>query len=129
MSAITRPEADAPSMSLDGPHRTAHVRAWKLPRDAAQTTPTMPRPTTPPVPADARSVGLAESTPAVERVLRRLLRAPSGPPTATDDETHRLFSASIAISALRCLLTYIVLPVLIPLIGPASLPPSGPPSA
>jgi hypothetical protein len=53
-------------------------------------------------------------------VLRRLLRAPSGPPTATDDEAHRLFSASIAISALRCLLTYIVLPVLVPLIGQAT---------
>ena len=39
---------------------------------------------------------------------------------ATDDEAHRLFSASIAISALRCLLTYIVLPVLVPLIGPTT---------
>jgi hypothetical protein len=87
----------------------------------------MTRPPTPPSPADTASIspaaptpGFETSTPALETVLRRLLRAPAGPPTATDNQAHRLFSASIAISALRCLLSYIVLPVLIPLIGPTT---------
>jgi hypothetical protein len=74
---------------------------------------------TPPSPPETAPLGLPAPTPGAETVLRRLLRAPPGPPTATDDEAHRLFSASIAISALRCLLTYIVLPILTPLIGPA----------
>jgi hypothetical protein len=80
----------------------------------------MTPPPTPPSPADTASIGPAAPTPAFETVLRRLLRAPAGPPTATDDQAHRLFSASIALSALRCLFTYIVLPVLVPLIGPTT---------
>lgn len=52
--------------------------------------------------------------------MRRLLRVPAGPPTASDDGAHRLFSASIAISALRCLLTYLVLPIFTPLVGPTT---------
>jgi hypothetical protein len=56
----------------------------------------------------------------VEPALRRLLQVLPGPPAATDDQAHRLFSASIAISAGRCLLTYIILPVLTPVIGPTT---------
>lgn len=54
-----------------------------------------------------------------ELVVRRVLRVPLGPPRASDDAANRLFSASIAISALRCLFTYIFVPVIVPLVGPA----------
>jgi hypothetical protein len=34
-----------------------------------------------------------------------------------ESDTHRIFSVSILLSALRCLLSYIVLPVLLPVLG------------
>jgi hypothetical protein len=49
--------------------------------------------------------------------MRRLLRLPVGPPTATAESARRVFEVSIWISATRCLLTYIVLPFVFPLIG------------
>ncbi|MHB8245299.1 MAG: hypothetical protein ACYDGN_08095 [Acidimicrobiales bacterium] len=52
--------------------------------------------------------------------MRRLLRVPekrSAHPT--DQDVHRLFSASILISALRCLLSYVVFPIAAPFIGAA----------
>jgi len=52
--------------------------------------------------------------------MRRLLRIPNGPPSADDASAHRIFSASILISALRCLLSYVVFPILMPLTGFAS---------
>lgn len=54
-----------------------------------------------------------------EAVIRRVLRVPVGPPRASDDAANRLFSASILLSALRCLFTYVFVPVLVPLVGPA----------
>lgn len=52
--------------------------------------------------------------------MRRLLRIPDGPPSADDASAHRLFSASILISAVRCLLGYVVLPILTPMLGAAA---------
>ncbi len=52
-----------------------------------------------------------------ETVVRRILRVPLGPPKASDDAANRLFSTSIALSALRCLFTYIFVPVLVPVLG------------
>jgi hypothetical protein len=46
--------------------------------------------------------------------VRKVLRVEPGPPVPAD-QAHRLFSISIAISALRCLLTYVVLPLAGPL--------------
>jgi hypothetical protein len=57
--------------------------------------------------------------PASERMMRRLLRIPESGPTETEDRAYRLFSTSIVLSALRCLLTYIILPILTPIIGAA----------
>lgn len=51
------------------------------------------------------------------QAICRVLRVPQGPPRASYDQAHRLFSASIAISAARCLLTYIVVPIAAPFIG------------
>ena len=52
-----------------------------------------------------------------DEVMRRLLRIPENRAPIDESETHRIFSASIFLSALRCLLSYIVLPVLLPAIG------------
>jgi hypothetical protein len=52
--------------------------------------------------------------------VRRLLRIPDGPAKVGDEAAHRLFSVSILLSALRCLLTYIALPILSPLLGAAT---------
>ncbi len=51
--------------------------------------------------------------------MRRLLRVGEGPPRASDDQAHRIFSASILVSALRCLLSYVVFPIAAPAIGAA----------
>lgn len=59
---------------------------------------------------------------AADRFARRLLRIRE---PASGQDVHNLFSSSIALSATRCLLSYIVFPVLapwvgaLPLIGPA----------
>ena len=74
---------------------------------------------TSPVP-DRLPLAYPAQTPAWETALRRALRVPPGPPKASDDQAHRLFSLSIAISAARCLLSYVVLPILVPLVGPAA---------
>jgi hypothetical protein len=53
---------------------------------------------------------------AADRRMRRLLRLPSDGPRASLVEVHNAFSRSIAISATRCLLTYVVLPLLAPVV-------------
>ena len=54
-----------------------------------------------------------------DQTMRRLLRVPDDQNPIDESETHRIFSASIFLSALRCLLSYIVLPVVLPAIGVA----------
>ena len=51
--------------------------------------------------------------------MRRLLRIPEGTAPIDESETHRIFSLSILLSATRCLLSYIFLPILLPAIGVA----------
>jgi membrane-bound metal-dependent hydrolase YbcI (DUF457 family) len=52
--------------------------------------------------------------------MRRLLRIPEGAASVDEAAAHRIFSASILLSALRCLLGYVVLPILTPLLGAAA---------
>jgi hypothetical protein len=54
-----------------------------------------------------------------DEVMRRLLRVPEDRSPIDESETHRIFSASIFLSALRCLMSYIVLPVVLPAVGVA----------
>lgn len=49
--------------------------------------------------------------------MRRLLRIPDDPGKIRERDVQRLFSTSIVISAVRCLLSYIVFPILAPTIG------------
>jgi hypothetical protein len=55
--------------------------------------------------------------PKADQTMRRLLRVPVDRAPIDESETHRIFSASIFLSALRCLLSYIVLPFVLPAIG------------
>lgn len=53
--------------------------------------------------------------------MRRLLRVPDAGRTASRTEAaQRLFSASILLSALRCLLGYVVFPIVSPALGAAA---------
>ena len=66
--------------------------------------------------------GLSRAEPVVRRLL---LVPPTGSarcpvPAADEAATHRLFNFSIALSGLRCLLGYVVLPIVTPAIGAAA---------
>jgi hypothetical protein len=52
--------------------------------------------------------------------MRRLLFVPAGPSTIGEDAVHRMFSFSIVLSALRCLLSYVVFPIATPALGLAT---------
>ena len=52
--------------------------------------------------------------------MRRLLFVPDGPATVGEASAHRIFNVSIALSALRCLLSYVVFPIVTPLVGAAT---------
>lgn len=49
--------------------------------------------------------------------MRRLLRIPDHPAKVRERDVQRLFSTSILISAVRCVLSYIVFPILAPTLG------------
>ena len=55
-----------------------------------------------------------------DAAMCRLLRVPVCPDPARVAQAQRLFSGSILLSALRCLLSYVLLPVLSPLLGVAT---------
>ncbi|HVC25348.1 MAG TPA: hypothetical protein VND23_06300 [Acidimicrobiales bacterium] len=57
---------------------------------------------------------------AADAAMCRLLRVPMCPDPTRQAQAQRLFSGSILLSALRCLLSYVVLPVLTPLLGAAT---------
>jgi hypothetical protein len=58
--------------------------------------------------------------PGADVAMRRLLRIPEQHGAVSAAQAQRLFSGSILLSALRCLLSYIVFPVLTPLLGAAT---------
>lgn len=66
----------------------------------------------PPAPAPS---GFASDGPA-DRFMRRLLGV-RGPTRAAGDGAHRAFRVAVAISAVRCLITYLLIPVLVPVLS------------
>ena len=57
--------------------------------------------------------------------MRRILRVPdAGCPLVSDQAAHRLFSTSILLSAVRCLLGYVVFPLMGPVIGATGVGPA-----
>jgi len=59
----------------------------------------------------------APGRPAADAGMRRLLRIPAGSADLDADETSGIFSVSIALSGLRCMFTYVFMPVLTPALG------------
>lgn len=55
-----------------------------------------------------------------EDAVRRLLRISPRRGKVSEQEAQRVFSVSMTISALRCLLSYVALPILTPLVGVAA---------
>lgn len=55
--------------------------------------------------------------PPADVFMRRLLRIPDHPNKVRERDVQRLFSTSILISAVRCLLSYVVFPILAPTLG------------
>ena len=49
--------------------------------------------------------------------MRHLLRIPEGSNPLPESATHGIFGTSIALSATRCLLSYLVLPIVLPFLG------------
>ena len=49
--------------------------------------------------------------------MRRLLRIPAGSAILYKDDTYRMFSTSMALSGMRCMFTYMFLPILTPALG------------
>lgn len=58
--------------------------------------------------------------PAADTVARRLLFVPDEPRASSEQGAYSLFSTSMLLSALRCLLGYVVLPIITPLLGAAT---------
>jgi hypothetical protein len=54
---------------------------------------------------------------AADRRMRRLLRLPEDAPRVSIFEAQRAFGKSVALSGVRCLLTYVLIPILGPLVG------------
>ncbi|MGH9138503.1 MAG: hypothetical protein ACRD0G_15900 [Acidimicrobiales bacterium] len=63
---------------------------------------------------------LAPSRPAADVAMRRLLRIPDGPRAGRTSDARRAFSTSMLVSAIRCTLTYVVLPFVAPALGLAT---------
>ena len=85
-------------------------------------------PVEPDAPRAAAPGGLARFEPLV---CRALCVTPGGSTRtgrssrAEDAATHRIFNVSIAMSAIRCLLSYVVFPIVVPAIGgAAAVPPA-----
>lgn len=53
---------------------------------------------------------------AADRFMRRLLRVPDTPKQEIGD-AHKAFRTSLVVSAIRCLVTYLVVPIAVPLIS------------
>ena len=69
--------------------------------------------------ATAAAVAPVRTRSRADLFMRHLLRIPDRQPAIDESETHRIFGTSIFLSALRCLLSYIVLPIVLPAIGVA----------
>jgi hypothetical protein len=78
-------------------------------------------------PVDPTRIGAGEGAapvpvrrPKADELMRRILRIDEQARRHTDDELRRGFSQSMLVSAVRCILTYLVLPFVVPLLGVAA---------
>jgi hypothetical protein len=103
MAAMTTTEAPPSRCPVD--HRAF---------SAAQHAPAAAEPTGCPV-MHTPAGGIVR--PPADVIMRRLLRIPDQPRKVRERDVQRLFSTSILISAVRCLLSYVVFPILAPTLG------------
>ena len=68
-------------------------------------------------PVDRATSAVAASRSRADEFVRTLLRIPDRPTGVSIQSAHAAFQRSMAISALRCTLTYVVFPFLLPLVG------------
>lgn len=70
------------------------------------------------VPAETAAAGTREfqSDATADRLMRRLLRV-DGLDRSAGAGAHRAFRISVVVSAVRCLITYLAIPILIPLLS------------
>ncbi|MCW2287071.1 hypothetical protein [Leucobacter luti] len=60
--------------------------------------------------------------PAADRFMRRLLRVEGAKKTPfINRDAHRSFRVAIIVSGVRCLITYLLIPILVPIIGVAGV--------
>jgi hypothetical protein len=52
-----------------------------------------------------------------DQIVRTVLRVPERPAGVSERDAQTAFQRSMAVSALRCTLTYIIFPIIVPLIG------------
>jgi hypothetical protein len=67
--------------------------------------------------------------PTADAVIRQLLWIPAGSPALDADDTSRIFSTSMALSGMRCMFTYMFMPILTPALGAVVGPAIGIPLA
>lgn len=70
--------------------------------------------------ADPLIANPSSSRSRAESAMCRLLCIDPNRRAVSPDEAHRLFSSSMLLSALRCLLSYVILPVVTPVLGVAA---------
>lgn len=75
---------------------------------------------TAPPPGEAGATSGPATRSRADLAVCRLLLIRTGPPTVGADSAHRIFSTSMVLSGLRCLLSYVVLPILTPVLGVAA---------
>ena len=86
--------------------------------DSADATPVTVAPVAPspePTVESPRATVVERSS--ADRFMRRTLRVPETRRPVPESDTHRIFGLSIFLSATRCLLSYIVLPIVLPFLG------------
>lgn len=67
---------------------------------------------------DAEQAASASEMSRADRFMRKLLRVESTPRTSrTEREAHRGFRIALVITGIRCVISYLLIPILVPIIG------------
>ncbi len=83
---------------------------------AAESAPDLSKPDL----SGSRQLGDGSGFGRADRAVAALLKVPLGRPTATESQAQSLFRTSIAVSAVRCLISYLAVPIALPFLGTLS---------
>lgn len=74
------------------------------------------------LPAQEEDLSTSAAEPAADRFMRRLLRVDRIEKShRMEQKAHRGFRVSMVVSGVRCLITYLLVPILVPIIGFAGI--------